>query len=1078
MRILYTVLLIISFCNGKAQPLFTLLPASKTGINFQNNIKESSTHNVLKYEYFYNGGGTAVGDLNNDGLPDIVFTANMDQPKVYFNKGNFVFDDVTTKSKIRADGWKTGVTMADVNADGWLDIYICRSGNEEPDLRRNLLFINQKNGTFKEMAALYNINDKGYSTQAAFFDYDNDGDLDMYLLNHPVKRYTRFDVAYMKSARDSLAGDKLFRNDGDHFTDVSVNAGIIGNPIGFGLGIAIADFNGDGWTDIYVSNDYDEDDYLYINQKDGTYKESLTSYIGHTSKFSMGSDVADINNDALPDLFTLDMLPEDNKRQKLLKGPEGYDYFQMLLRNGYYYQYMRNMLHLAQKNDGQIRFSEIGQMAGISNTDWSWSALFGDYDLDGWQDLFITNGYMRDYTNMDFLKYDTPELIKKARDAGKEPDLFDIVKKMPSSQVKNYLFKNTGKLEFNNMSQQWGMDAASLSNGAAYGDFDNDGDWDLVVNNINQPAFIWQNHAEDLKNNFLKIKFSGTKINPSGIGTKVIVSAEDGFQQIQELELVHGFQSSVEPCLVFGLGKRLSVTVTITWKDGKTQTLRNQPVNKIITIEYQNAGNEKISEKAPQMLFAENLADSLLFKHQEDEYNDFKREPLLPHQFSRNGPALAVGDVDGDGKDDFFIGGAKGQTAAIFINQGNGKFIENKNFVFEEYKDFENVEAIFADLDNDKDLDLYVVSGGNESNFQDHIFWNDGKGNFTYKPNIMLSTKTTGGAVVAFDFDKDGDLDVFRGSQVTTGAYPLPPQSYLLQNDKGIFRDITPDFLKKIGMISTAVAADINKDGFIDLILAGEYMPVTILWGQSKSPYFSVDKQQQIAHSSGWWNCIKIADIDQDGDLDIIAGNHGLNSQMKPTMEHPITIDAADIDNNGSMDAIISYYIQGKRYPLPTRDELFDQVPSLKTTFPTYKAYSDATIDDIFTDEQFKKATHLKTEEFRSGVFRNDGQGFHFEAFVNEAQVFPLRDFLIDDFNHDGLKDLLMIGNNFAVRAQSGRYDAGKGLLLISKYPDPVFSPVANTGFLAARDARKIIRIDNYLIVANNNDRIQIFTIN
>jgi len=787
--------------------------------------------------------------------------------------------------------------------------------------------------------------------------------------------------------------------------------------------------------------------------------------------------VADINNDGMLDLLTLDMLPEGNKRQKLLKGSDGYDFFQMLLNNGYYYQYMRNMLQVAHKNNGQIEFSEIGQLAGISNTDWSWSALFGDYDLDGFQDLFVSNGYMRDYTSMDFLKYDAPEAIKNARAAGKEPDLFDIVKKMPASQVKNYLFKNTGRLEFQNVSQQWGMDAPSLSNGAAYGDFDNDGDWDLVVNNINQPAFIWQNHAEDLKNNFLKIKFSGAKNNTLGIGNKVIVTADDGFQQVQELELVHGFQSSVEPCLVFGLGKRPTITVTIFWKDGKTQVIQNQPVNKIITIDEKNAEGKTMSQKEPVMLFTENLTDSL-FKHVEDGYNDFKREPLLPHQYSRNGPALAAGDVNGDGKNDFYVGGAKGQPGAIYINHGNGKFIESKNTVFEQFKDFEAVEAIFADLDHDNDLDLYVASGGNESSFQDHIYWNDGKGNFSYRPFVLPATQSSAGSIVAFDFDKDGDLDIFRAGQVTTGSYPLAPQSYLFRNDNGVYIDVTPDFLKHIGMISTATVADINKDGFDDLLLAGEYMPVTILWGQLKAPYFSVENQQPIAHSTGWWNCLKLADIDNDGDLDIIAGNHGLNSQMKPTENQPITIDAADIDNNGSLDAIISYFIQGKSYPLPTRDELLDQVPTIKTKFPNYTSYSDATIHEISTQEQFSKATHLKVEEFRSGIFINDGKTFHFSAFENEAQVFPLRDFLYDDFNHDGSKDLLMVGNNYAVRAQSGRYDAGKGLLMVSQNKNPEFAVVNNTGFHAAKDARKIIRIDNYIIVANNNDKIQVFKIN
>jgi enediyne biosynthesis protein E4 len=1077
----WCIFILILSVPGNCQSLFTLIPTQQSGVNFQNKIVETPEQNVLTYEYFYNGGGVAVGDLNNDGLPDIVFISNTEQPRIYLNKGHFTFQDISKSSKVRADGWKTGVTLADVNGDGWLDIYICRSGNGDVNNRRNLLFINQHDGTFKEEAAQYGVDDQGNSTQAVFFDYDHDGDLDLFLVRHSIKRLKNFDIMYMKTAHDSLAGDRLYRNDGGHFTNVTDSAGIISNPICFGLGVAIADFDGDGWDDIYVSNDYDEDDYLYINQHNGTFKESLKQFMGHTSKFSMGCDVADVNNDGLPDLLTLDMLPESNRRQKMLKGPDGYDHFQNLIDHGYYYQYMRNMLQLGGNYGGKIRYREVGQLAGISNTDWSWSALFGDFDLDGHQDLFITNGYMRDYTNMDFLKYTVPDEVKKARDAGQKTDLYGLVQKMPSSQVRSYLYRNKGDLTFENVTKQWGMDLPSLSNGAAYGDFDNDGDWDLVVNNINQPAFIWQNHAEDLKNHYLKIRFSGSDKNRFGIGAKVVVSASDGFRQLQELTADHGFQSSSEPCLIFGLGKRDTVTVTVTWNCGKTQTLTGQTVNKTLILEEKNA--LPAVETAPVLApFITELPNANVpFVHVEDDYNDFKIEPLLPRQYSRNGPALAAGDINGDGRPDIFVGGGKGQSGAILINYGNGQFGEKKFPVLDSNAQFEGVSAIFADLDGDGNQDLYVVSGGNEANFQDHIYFNDGRGHLNSRPGTLPATTSSGGPVVAFDMDGDGDLDIFRGGQVATGAYPSPPQSYLFRNDKGVFTDVTPAFLRHIGMVCTVKVADINKDGVNDLILAGEFMPVTILFGQRTPPYFSEDRKLEIPHSSGWWNCLTVEDVNGDGNLDIIAGNEGLNGQLKPTPEEPVTVDAADLDNNGTMDAILSYYIQGKSYPMATRDDLLDQMPSFKTKYPTYESYCDATAQDIFTKEQWAGALHLRAEEFRSGIFINDGTAFHFVAFPSEAQAFPVRDMLTGYFRgqNNGSKDILLAGNNFAVRAQWGREDAGKGLLLTQQFDAkgrPGFSVVpAAGGFYADKDVRRMVQIDKYIIVANNNETLQIF---
>lgn len=1072
------LLLFVSCLGAQAQPLFTLVPEKQSGIRFQNSISESPGQNVLAYEYFYNGGGVAAGDLNNDGLPDLVFTANLDQPKVYLNKGHLSFEDISNKSKIKATGWKTGVTMADVNADGWLDVYICRSGNGDEADRRNLLFINQHDGTFKEMGAAYGVDDKGQSTQAVFFDYDRDGDLDLFVLNHSIKRYRNFDVAWMKSARDSLAGDKLFRNDNGHYSDVSADAGIIGNPICFGLGVSVADFNRDGWPDMYVSNDYDEDDYLYINQHDGTFKESASSFFGHTSKFSMGCDAGDVNNDGMTDLITLDMLPEDNRRQKLLKGPDGYDFFQMLISHGYYYQYMRNMLHVATQQGANVEYQELGQLAGVSNTDWSWSALFGDYDLDGSQDLFISNGYMRDYTNMDYLKYIVPEEFKKARAAGIQPDLYGMVLQMPSSDVKNYLFHNKGNGTFENKSKEWGMDIGSLSHGAAYADLDGDGDLDLVVNNTNKAAFVWENHAEALKNNFLKVRLKGTAGNTLGIGAKVIVSSSDGFKQIQEMELTHGFQSATEPCLLFGLGKRASADVFVQWPDGKkAQLLTKVAVNQTLVVDVAAAQEQPEVHPVSAPLLTELAQEKPLFTHIEDDYNDFKKEPLLPHQFSKNGPALAAADVNGDGLVDFFAGGAKGEPGGIFINNGDGKFTELEQEVFAPHAGFESTDAVFGDFDKDGDMDLYVMNGGNESNFQDHIYWNDGKGHFSFKENVLPVTDFTGGSVVAFDMDGDGDLDIFRGSQVSTGAYPVAPGSYLFENDHGVFKDVTPPVLKTPGMVATAAAADMNKDGILDLVVAGEYMPVTIFYGSGKAPYFEAAASKAIPHSTGWWNRIVITDVDGDGQPDIIAGNHGLNSQIKPSAAEPVTVDAADIDNNGTIDAITSYFIQGKSYPMLSRDELLDQLPSFKTKFPSYKAYADATVKDIFNAGQWQKAIHLAAEEFRSGLFLNRDTGFTFIPFGIEAQAFPVRDIQVADVNHDGIADLLLTGNNYAVRAEWGRYDAGKGLLLTGT-KQHTFLPLLNAGFHTAKDARRMLRAGNYIIVGNNNDALQFFKIN
>lgn len=1063
-----TILLAVLPLALSSQPLFQLRTPKETGVQFINTIQEKPGANVLEYEYFYNGGGVAAGDLNNDGKTDLVFTANDGPVKVYFNQGNWIFKEVTTSANLAAiTGWKTGVTLADVNADGWLDIYISRSGNVEESLRRNLLYINQKNGTFLEQAKKFGIDDAGCSTQAAFFDYDLDGDLDLYVLNHPIRRFSNFDVEFMKQARDTLAGDRLYRNDGIVFTPVTLEAGISGNPISFGLGLAILDFNNDGWPDIYVSNDYDEDDYLYINQQNGTFKDNLPQILGHTSKFSMGNDAGDINNDGLIDFLTLDMLPADNKRQKLLKGPDGYDHFQMLLSHGYYHQYMRNMLHL---NRGNGTFAEIGQLAGISNTDWSWTPLFADYDLDGWQDLFITNGYMRDYTNMDFLNYTAPEEIRKARQAGQSPDLYALVQKMPSSGARSYVFRNTGTLQFEDVTQTWGMGKPALSHGAAYADLDSDGDLDLIVNNTNQPAFLWENKAETLKNNYLTIKLSGNTKNTFGVGAKVLCTASDGFQQLHELTPSRGFQSAVEPKLTIGLGKRKFVDIQVTWPGGARQTLQQVEVNQTLLIKQENARPSTSSSASPKANQIQPVDTKIDFIHFEDDFNDFKREPLLPHQFSKEGPALATADLNGDGKTDVFVGGAAVQVGAIYLNQGNQTFKELYQPVFNSHSKQEDVDARFFDADNDGDQDLYVVSGGNQEAgehalYQDRLYLNDGKGNFSTMSDLLPTIQSCGSTAVVYDYDQDGDLDVFRGGYVLGGQYPKAPRSYLLQNDgTGHFTDQTPEVLKAPGMVKTAAWGDINQNQKPDLILSGEWMPIRVFEFDGQA-FIEITQSLKLEKTNGWWQTLSVIDINADGFPDIIAGNYGLNNQMKPTLQEPITIDAVDVEPNGSLDALISYYIQGKSYPLPTRDELFDQIPSLKARFTTYASYAEATISDILTPVQRTQALHLEAYEFRSGIFYGSKNGFSFSAFPNEVQATPIRSMLTEDINTDGKLDLIFCGNHYGARAQTGRLDAGSGFILHQGAKN-TWSMHPASGFIGAGDARKLAKADQLWLVS------------
>lgn len=1074
--------------HSKAPKLFSLLSSDQTGIDFVNKIEDSKNLNVLEFEYAYNGGGVSIGDINGDQLPDLFFTRNVGPDALYLNQGHLHFREIGNQAGVaNSRGWSSGTTMADINGDGLLDIYVCKTGHgKNLDDRRNKLFINQGNMTFKEESAKYGLDDPGYSTQALFFDYDRDGDLDMYLVNYATKRFKNFDVVEMRKKTDPYAGDKLYRNDGDHFTDVSKKAGIIQNPIGFGLSATASDVNKDGWMDLYVANDFMERDYLYINQHDGTFKDQVQSRLSHISYYSMGSDIADFNNDSWPDIFTVDMLGASNHRQKMMKGPD-YSKYDALVLYGYHRQNMRNML---QMNNGNGTFSEIGQLAGISATDWSWAVLATDFDNDGWKDLYVTNGFMHDYTNLDYLHNHLWKTIKE----GREPDNLELVQEMPSTRLHNFMYKNNGDLTFSDEVTNWGFDQAAYSNGAAYGDLDNDGDLDLVVNNINRQAFIYKNNSRDIdKRNYLTIELKGNDKNTQGIGAKVQLTAPDGQTFYKEMNPVRGFQSSMDPRLHFGLEKLSKVNVHVTWQDGKEQVLKNISVNQQLVLNQRDAENLSEASNASQSQAFEMLDEQKIgldFRHKENSYNDFNKEPLLPHHLTDEGPALAHADVNNDGLEDVYIGGARNQAGQLYLQQMNGTFKKANIRFFEVHKNYEDVAATFFDADGDGDQDLYVVSGGNYDvfngkDYQDRLYLNNGFGDLVYVEDLLPKIHSSGGTVAPADFDGDGDIDLFVGGRVKTGKYPEAPRSYLLENDgKGTFTDITQKASQKLvnpGMVTTASWADLTGDQKPDLILGGEWMPIRIFRNNADKTFTEITDQAGLEKSNGWWNQIKIADMDNDGDPDIVAGNQGMNDQLKASANEPVEIYAGDFDQNGFNDPIITYYMNGKSYPFPTRDELITQISSLKNKFPSYQSYANATIEDVLTQKQRNNALHLKAYRFASTIFENQGNGtFSPVDLPNEAQVAPMNDFIVADFNNDKIPDILLAGNNFGMPARQGPLDAGQGSLLLGKgHLEFQSKPARDTGFFAPEFVRKLQllrgRIGPIILVGNNNARMSSF---
>lgn len=1039
--ILVVFLCLAHFSFAQKTPLFTAIPPETTNIQFKNTLTESPAINIITYEYFYNGGGVAAGDFNNDGLVDLYFTSNQLPNKLYLNRGNWQFEDATKAAGVPGRrGWKTGVTVADVNGDGWLDIYLCYSGTVDRAYRANQLFINnglnaQGQLTFTDQAKELGVVDEGFSTHAAFFDFDRDGDLDLYVLNHNVKNLRNFDASFVKKMVDEDAGDRFYENVNGHFVDISRKAGIISNPLGYGLGLNIADVNNDGWPDLYVSNDYVEEDYLYLNNKNGTFTESLKTTLGHISNFSMGCDIADINNDGWLDIFTLDMLPEDNRRQKLLYAPDNYELYNNQVEHGFHHQLMRNMLQL---NNGNGTFSEIGQLAGVSNTDWSWSALFADFNHDGHKDLFVTNGYGRDMINRDFVKFYADERLKFTQ--GKTEDrMFTMLQGVPSTPTHNYLYVNSGNLAFVNRSLEDGFAEEDFAHGALYADLDNDGDLDLVVNRMNQFAGIYRNNTIEnaAAGHFLKIQLQSTSANTAALGARVTVYTGSGAYTLENYP-VHGFQSAMHIPLHFSFPDAKVDSVLVRWPNGDRQRITsNLETNRLIKLRYEPGKAQKIPENTVFNPIFQTVEGLLSFQHSDEGYNDFKIQPLMLNMISYAGPRVARADINGDQLDDVYLCGARDQAGALFTQRNDGSFALSEQPQFTLDAAAEDCGAAFFDADGDRDLDLYVVSGGystgeNEPALQDRLYLNEG-GKFVKKPNALPAKTLSESQVVPLDFDQDGDLDLFLAGRVVSGRYPESPGSYLLVNNgKGIFLDETATyapFFSSLGLVTDARWADINGDQVNELLVSGEWMPLRA-FSVNNGQFTDVSAQIFDQNRNGLWNILHLADLDKDGDLDLVAGNWGTNSQLRATETEPATLYYGDFDNNGFTDPLLCYYVQGTSYPMASRDEMTDQIVSLRQRFPNYESYANATIKEVLTEEQLKKAQILSVNHLSTTFFENVRGRLVARPLPIQANYAPVYGIATDDFDHDGHLDILLGGNVEQVRIKIGKMDANFGILL------------------------------------------------
>ncbi len=1027
---------------NKSQTLFQLLPSKETGIEFQNKLTVQEDLDVFRYRNFYNGGGVAIADINNDGLADVYLTSNMGDNKLFLNKGNWQFEDITEKAGVKGNKfWSTGVSIVDINSDGFLDIYVCNAGDIKGDNRENELFINNGDLTFSEKAQEYGLNDKGFSTHAAFFDFDRDGDLDCYVLNNSYQSVSSLGYRNLRNVRDEFGGHKLYRNDDGHFKDISEQAGIFGSVIGFGLGVTIGDVNQDNWPDLYISNDFYERDYLYINNHNGTFTEDLEKYMGHISMFSMGADLADLTNDGYPEIFSTDMLPEEDYRLKTLSAFETYDVYQLRLKNDYYQQFMRNMLHL---NNQDGTFSEVGQMARVDATDWSWGALIADFNNDLNKEIFVSNGIYKDVTNQDFVEYLGSSKQMRAAIEGKKIDFRDFVERMPSVKLSNHMFKRTEGLHFENVAEEWGLAEPSFSNGAAYGDLDNDGDLDLVINNVNQELFVYKNRSRELENNhYLSVTFKGYAKNRFGLGANVKAFVAGQIIALDNMP-IRGFQSSMDYKMTIGLGKNEIIdSLKVTWPDDKTETIRSLKTNQQMTLDYVNASksNVKKSTGIPHLLLGKVPSTDIL--HTENDFNDFDRDRLLYHMLSTQGPAVAVADLNKDGLDDFYLGGSVGNPGKLYM-QRSDKFYEVSTDVFSTDLRADEVGASFFDMDNDRDLDLYVVTGGSENLAQsipllDRLYENtgtkDGVPVFKITEKKIPLLYQSGSCVRPADVDHDGDLDLFVGTRSIPSYYGLPPDQFLLINDgSGNFKeasyDQAPQF-RKLGMVTDALWFDYDSNGFPDLITVGDWMPITIFLNDGKQ-LKRAEGIKGLENSEGLWNRIEAADLDMDGDPDFVLGNLGLNSKFHPSRNSPLILHVNDFDQNGSVEPIFAYLKNGKEYPMALRQDIVKQMSSLKKKFIYYRDYASKSLLEIFDPKLIERGETLKAYEPKTSVLINEGKNsFLLKPLPFEAQISPVFGIAVQDINGDKSPDIVIGGNLFAVKPEIGRYDALHGLALI-----------------------------------------------